>query len=84
MGEPMAKDGGKEQKLARLVILWDANGIKVQSNGVTNPTVIAMLEMAKATVMAQTVGPSKQIGADWGQIQQAPTLQPRQIDREVS
>lgn len=42
---------------ARLVIVFDAAGIRVESNGTNNPTQISMLEMAKELVLRQTLGP---------------------------
>lgn len=71
-----------ESKTARVVILFDANGLKVQSNGVASPTVIFMLEGAKTLMLRQTLGPEKTFGD--GKLVQAPALQGRKVDREVA
>ena len=78
----MTKDEKREQ--ARVVVLWDASGIKVQANGANNPTAIAMLEMGKALLMKQTIGEPMSYGGGATSFARAPTLQPRQVDREVS
>ncbi len=70
-----------EEKTARVVILWDAKGLKVQSNGQTQPSIIAMLEMAKALILTQTIGtPVTYGGPEGGGIVQAPAIG-RQVDR---
>lgn len=70
-----------DPKKARIVVLWDEKGLKVQSNGQTNPNVIAMLEMAKALILSQTIGKITSYGGpEEGTLVQAPALG-RQVDR---
>ncbi len=53
-----SKDAARHLKdEARVVLVFDSQGIRVESNGVNNPTQIAMLEMAKELVLRQTLGP---------------------------
>ena len=67
-----------ESKTARVVVLFDASGLKVQTNGIASPTVIFMLEGAKTLMLRQTLGPETSYGD--GKLVQAPALQGRKVD----
>ncbi len=67
----------------RIVVLWNAKGITVQSTA-TNPTVIAALEMAKGLMMQQTLGPGKRYQAGEAMLTQAPAVLGRKVDAPAS
>lgn len=73
----------KEDVETRIVVIWDSKGIKIQSTA-TNPTVIAALEMAKALMIQQTVGPGKKYQAGEATLMRSPTLLGRKVDVPAS
>ena len=72
----MAEDNGE----TRIVVLWNAKGITVQSMA-DRPTIIAALEMAKALMLQQTLGPGRTHEAGKSSFTRAPTLLARKVDQ---
>ena len=72
----MAEDNGE----TRIVVIWGKKGITIQSTA-TNPTVIAALEMAKALMLQQTIGPGRRYQAGEAMLTQAPSLLGRKVDQ---
>ena len=73
--------GSKEDGQTRIVVLWDRQGIKVQSTA-DNPSTIAALEMAKALMLQQTIGPGRRYQAGEAQMAQAPAIYVRKVDAQ--
>ena len=67
----------------RVVVIWNGKGITVQSKA-TNPTVIAALEMAKALMLQQTIGPGRRWNAGEAMFAQAPAVLGRKVDAPES